>query len=147
MTTTRQRPTGVRAVLADPRRYAVRLVLVVAGLVTGLVLLTLAGAARDDYAIDRNTARTTAEVISVSGGRALVRFTAQGEVYTPEQGVAYPSGLEVGQLVRVEYARDDPALVRVAGRSWLVGLLPAGIVLAVTWTLAGGAVLLLRRRP
>lgn len=146
MTTTQQRPTGVRAVLARPRYYAVRVVLAVAGLVTGLVLLSLAGAARDDYAIDANTARTTADVISVSGSRTLVRFTAGGEVYTPEQGVAYPSGLEVGQLVRVEYAREDPALVRVAGRSAIVGLLPAAIVLAVTWTPAAGSVWLLRRR-
>lgn len=143
--TTPQRPKGVRAVVANPRYYAVRLVLVVAGLVTGLVLLSLAGAARDDYAIERNTARATAEVISVSGSRTVVRFDAQGEVYTPDQGVAYPSGLEVGQLVRVEYARDDPELVRVADRSWLVGLLSAGIVLAVTWTSAAGAVLLLCR--
>jgi hypothetical protein len=140
MPTTLQRPTGVRVMLA------VRVVLAVAGLVTGLVLLSLAGAARDDYAIATNTARTTAEVISVSGGRALVRFTVRGEVHTPEQGVGYPSGLDVGQLVRVEYARDDPELVRAADGSWLVGLLPAGVVLAVTWTLAGGSVLLLRRR-
>ncbi|MPZ64811.1 MAG: hypothetical protein GEU83_04595 [Pseudonocardiaceae bacterium] len=146
MTTTQQRPTGVRAVLARPRYYAFRVVLAVAGIVTGLVLLSLAGAARDDYAIDANTARTTADVISVSGSRTLVRLTAEGEVYTPEQGVAYPSGLEAGQLVRVEYARDDPALVRVAGRSWTVGLLPAGIVLGVTWTLAAGSLWLLRRR-
>lgn len=147
MTATQQRPTGVRAVLARPRYYAVRVVLAVAGLVTGLVLLSLAGAARDDYAIDANTARTTAEVISVSGSRTLVRFTAQGEVYTPDQGVAYPSGLEVGHLVRVEYARDDPELVRLEGRSWTVGLLPAGIVVAVAWTSAAGSVWLLRRRP
>jgi hypothetical protein len=147
MTATQQRTTGVRDVLARPRRYAVRVVLAVAGLVTGLVLLSLAGAARDDYAIATNAARTTAEVISVSGSRTLVRFTAGGEVYTPDQGVAYPSGLEAGQLVLVEYARDDPELVRVANRSWTVGLLPAGVVLAVTWTLAAGSVWLLRRRP
>lgn len=137
-----------RAASARWRRYAFRTVIALAGLVTGLVALSLAGAARDDHAIDANTARTTAEVISVSGSRTLVRFTAQGQVHTPDQGVAYPSGLDAGQLVAVEYARDDPELVRVEGRSWTVGLLPAGVVLAVTWTVAGGSAWLLRHhRP
>jgi hypothetical protein len=147
MTAIQQRSVTARAVPWRWRRHASRAVVALVALVTGLVLLSLAGAARDDHAIDANTARSTAEVISVSGSRTLVRFTAQGQVYTPEQGVAYASGLDVGQLVGVEYARDDPELVRVEGHSWTVGVLPAGVVLAVTWTLAGGSVWLLRRRP
>ncbi|MQA13719.1 MAG: DUF3592 domain-containing protein [Pseudonocardiaceae bacterium] len=145
-TPTPTRPAAPRAAPLPLRRNARRVVLALAVLVTALVTLALAGAARDDVAIDDATARTTAEVIS-AGSRTLVRFTAaDGEVYPPDQGVAYPSGLETGQLVRVEYARDDPELVRVAGRSWVVGLLPAGIVLTVTWSLAAGAGWLLRRR-
>ncbi len=119
------------------RRYAHRVVLVLAGLVTALVLVSLVGAARDDAAIDASTGQATAEVLSTSGSRTVVRFaTPDGEVYTPEQGLAYPSGLVTGQLVRVEYATADPDLVRVAGRSWVVGLRPAVLVVGLVWVLA-----------
>lgn len=119
------------------RRLVARGVVGLAVLVTGLVLLSLLGAAWDDAAIDARTGRATAEVISVSPSRALVRFTAaDGELHTPERGVGYPSGLVPGQLVRVEYAIRDPDRVRVAGRSWMVGLTPALVVIAATWLLA-----------
>jgi len=122
-------------------------VLVLAGLVTALVLLSLAGAARDDATIDASTGRATAEVLSTSGSRTVVRFaTPDGEVYTPQQGVAYPSGLVAGQLVRVEYATADPALVRVAGRSWIVGLAPAALVVGLVWALAAPLARWLHRR-
>ncbi len=129
------------------RRYAHRVVLVLAGLLTTLVLVSLAGAARDDAAIDAGTGQATAEVLSTSGLRTVVRFaTPDGEVYTPEQGVAYPSGLVAGQLVRVEYASADPDLVRMAGRSWVVGLRPALLVVGLVWVLAAPLVWWLRRR-
>jgi hypothetical protein len=67
-------------------------------------------------------------------------------VYTPQQGVAYPSGLVAGQLVRVEYATADPALVRVAGRSWIVGLAPAALVVGLVWALAAPLARWLHRR-
>ncbi|MGI9064294.1 MAG: DUF3592 domain-containing protein [Pseudonocardiaceae bacterium] len=130
------------------RRGAHRIVLAVAGLVTALVLLALAGAAADDAAVDADTGRTVAEVLSTAGPRTVVRFaTPDGEVRTPEQGVAYPSGLVPGRLVRVEYAEDDPELVRVAGRSWVVGLAPALLVIGPTWLVAAPSVWWLRRRP
>lgn len=122
-------------------------VLAVAGLVTALVLLALAGAARDDAAIEAATGRTNAEVLSTSGPRTVVRFAAaDGQVHTPEQGVAYPAGLAPGQLVRVEYAADDPELVRVADRSWVVGIPVALVVLGGTWAVAGPLAWWLGRR-
>lgn len=128
-------------------RHAHRVVLVLAALVTALVLLSLAGAARDDATIDASTGRATAEVLSTSGSRTVVRFaTPDGDVYTPQQGVAYPSGLVAGQLVRVEYATADPALVRVAGRSWIVGLAPAALVVGLVWALAAPLARWLHRR-
>ena len=121
--------------------------MVLAGLATALVVLSLAGAARDDAAIDASTGRTTAEVLSTSSSRTVVRFaTPDGEVYIPEQGVAYPSGLAVGQLVRVEYATANPDLVRVAGRSWVVGLRAGVLVIALVWTLAAPLAWWLRPR-
>ena len=141
-------PSG-RFGLASRRglRHAHRVVLVLAALVTALVLLSLAGAARDDATIDASTGRATAEVLSTSGSRTVVRFaTPDGEVYTPQQGVAYPSGLVAGQLVRVEYATADPALVRVAGRSWIVGLAPAALVVGLVWALAAPLARWLHRR-
>ncbi len=129
------------------RRHAHRVVLVLAGLVTALVLVSLAGAARDDAAIDASTGQATAEVLSTSGSRTVVRFaTPDGEVYAPEQGVAYPSGLMVGQPVRVEYATADPDLVRVAGRSWVVGLRAGGLVIGLVWVLAAPLAWWLRHR-
>lgn len=123
------------------------MVLVLAGLVTALVLLSLAGAARDDATIGASTGQATAEVLSTSGSRTVVRFaTPDGEVYTPQQGVAYPSGLVAGQLVRVEYATADPALVRVAGRSWVVGLPAAVLVVGLVWALAAPLAWWLRHR-
>jgi hypothetical protein len=113
-----------------------RVLLGAAGVLTALALLALAGAARDDAAIDARTGRATAEVLAVTSTRTVVQFTgADGQVYRPTEGLAYPSGLQVGQLVRVEYDGADPERVRVAGRTWVIGLLPAAVVLLVAWTL------------
>jgi hypothetical protein len=108
----------------------------VAGLLTGLIALALAGAALDDAAIDARTGQATARVLAVTQMRTLVQFAASnGKVYRPEQGVAYPSGLQPGQLVRVEYDIAYPEHVRVAGRSWVAGLTPAALALAALWIL------------
>lgn len=125
-------------------------VLLVAGLLTLLLVLALAGGARNDAAINARTAETTAEVLAVTLTRTVVQFTASdGYVHSPVEGVAYPSGLQVGQLVRVEYDAANPELVRVAGRTWLVGLPPAAVTLVVIWALALPAAwwLHLRRSP
>ncbi len=121
--------------------------LVVAGVLSTLITLALAGAALDDAGIDARTGRTTAQVIAVTPMRTLVQFAVpEGRVYRPDEGVAYPSGLQVGQLVRVEYDSADPDQVRVAGRAWAQGITPATVTLAVLWLVAGPATWWLRRR-
>ncbi|HXT46638.1 MAG TPA: DUF3592 domain-containing protein [Pseudonocardiaceae bacterium] len=121
--------------------------LATAGVLTALITMALAGAALDDAGIDARTGHATAEVLAVTSMRTLVQFAAPGgKVYRPDQGVAYPSQLQVGQLVRVEYDRADPDQVRVAGRTWVRGVAPAVITLAVLWSVLGPATWWLRRR-
>lgn len=147
MTAPTLRPGPRPVLLGWWRRNGHRVLLSVVALVTALVLLSLAGAAVDDARIEADTGRATAEVLSASGLRTVVRFaTPDGAVHTPQQGVAYPSGLQAGQLVRVEYAVADPEIVRVQGRSWVLGLLPANLVLVPLWLTAGPMAWWLRRR-
>jgi hypothetical protein len=129
------------------RRRVSWVMLAAAGMLTGLVVLALAGAALDDAEIDARTGHATAQVLAVTSMRTLVQFAApDGQVYSPEEGVAYPSGLQVGQLVRVEYDSADPDQVRVAGRTWVTGVVPAAITLVVLWVLVAPATWWLRRR-
>lgn len=119
-----------------------------AAVLTGLIILTLAGAALDDAEIDAHPGHATAQVIAVTTMRALVQFaTPDGTVHRPDEGLAYPSGLEVGQLVRVDYDSTEPDQVRVAGRSWVQGVAPAAITLLAVWTLVVPATWWWRRRP
>jgi hypothetical protein len=119
-----------------------------AALLTGLITLALAGAALDDAAIDARTGHATARVLAVTSIRTLVQFTTpDGKIYGPDAGLAYPSGLQVGQLVRVEYDSSDPTgHLRVAGRTWVQGVAPALIILMVLWVLVAPASWWLRRR-
>ncbi|MGH3771669.1 MAG: DUF3592 domain-containing protein [Pseudonocardiaceae bacterium] len=119
----------------------------VAGLLTGLITLALAGAALDDAEIDAHTGHATAQVLAVTSMRTLVQFARpDGTVYRPEAGLAYPSGSQVGQLVRVEYDRADPDRVRIAGRTWVQGVAPASITVTALWVLVAPATWWLRRR-
>ncbi|HEX8761194.1 MAG TPA: DUF3592 domain-containing protein [Pseudonocardiaceae bacterium] len=138
--------TGTRD-LSRRRRQASWVLLAVAGVLTGLVVLALAGAALDDAEVDARTGHATAQVLAVTPTRTLVQFaTPDGRVYSPEEGLAYPSGLQVGQLVRVEYNSADPEQVRVAGRTWTTGVVPAVITLVVLWVLVAPVAWWLRRR-
>lgn len=129
------------------RRPASWALLAAAVVVTGLIVLALAGAAIDDAEIDAHTGHATAQVLAVTSMRTLVQFAvSDGRVYSPEEGVAYPSGLQVGQLVRVEYDSTDPEQVRVAGRTWVTGVVPAAITLVALWVLVAPAVWWLRRQ-
>ena len=131
--------TGTRD-LSRRRRQASWVLLAVAGVLTGLVVLALAGAALDDAEVDARTGHATAQVLAVTPMRTLVQFaTPDGRVYSPEEGLAYPSGLQVGQLVRVEYDIADPHQVRVAGRTWTVGVAPAALTLVALWVLVAPA--------
>jgi hypothetical protein len=120
--------------------------LAVAGVLTMLIAMALAGAALDDAGIDARTGRATAQVLAVTPMRTLVQFDVpEGRVYRPDEGVAYPSGLQVGQLVRVEYDTADPDQVRVAGRDWGQGATPAAVTLAALWVVVGPLSWWLRR--
>jgi hypothetical protein len=121
--------------------------LAVAGVATVLIAMALAGAALDDAGIDARTGHATAQVLAVTSMRTLVQFAVpDGRVYRPDEGIAYPSDLQVGQLVRVEYDLADPDQVRVAGRTWVRGLTPAVLTLAAVWSLLVPATWWLRRR-
>jgi uncharacterized protein DUF3592 len=121
--------------------------LAAAGLLTTLITLALVGAALDDAGIEARTGHATAQVLAVTSMRTLVQFAVpEGKVYRPDEGVAYPSGLQVGQLVRVEYDRADPDQVRVAGRAWVQGVAPAAVALAALWLVVIPATWWLRRR-
>ncbi len=88
-------------------------------------------------AIDGNMGQAVAEVRHVDAMRTAVDFVDEtGEYYSPPRGLLIPVGLEEGQRVRVEYDRDDPNIVRVAGRSWTLALIPAFSVIAVAFLIA-----------
>jgi hypothetical protein len=111
-----------------PRRWRRRVVQLLAGLylVASLVCASLVvNAALSDISIARDRGSAIAEVVS-TGGNTVVRYTdEQGRVQTPQRGLKYPTGLQAGQRVRVEYQRSDPDNVKVAGRGWTLALLPA----------------------
>lgn len=137
------------AVLRPAARRSPEIVVCVGLLLSVLAALVLVGAARNDAKIAKNPGSAVAEVLDGSTSqRTFVRFTAaDGAVLTPEKGVFYPRGLEAGQLVRVEYDRGEPELVRVEGRNWTVALIPVVIGIAVIWLVcAPGAWALARWR-
>ncbi|MDV6013192.1 DUF3592 domain-containing protein [Haloechinothrix sp. LS1_15] len=128
------------------RLFGFRAVLTVACLVTLLALGLVIAAFRNDARIDSSLGTANAEVTSVERDRAVVRFeTADGTVHIPPNGVLYSHGLAEGQLVAVEFATDDPALVRVAERTAMVTLLPLGSTVLVVWLVATPLLLWLRR--
>lgn len=134
-------PLGVRV-----RRAVSRTLFVVGGVVTlACVLLPLA-CWRDDVAIEKRMGEAVAQVDSVAFNRTVVRYaTPDGRVIIPAQGVLYPDGLNEGDNVRVQYDRANPELVRVAGRTAVLSLLPVGTFLVAVWLVIGAVVTVLRR--
>lgn len=122
-------------------RWARIAVLVVAGLVTMQSVLLVAGAWRDDLAIQHNMGVAQAEVLSAGPRRSTIEFvTPERVTYRPELGVLYPSHLATGMRIYVEYDKKNPNLVRVQHRSAGLAIIPAGSILVVGW-LAAAAVL------
>jgi len=128
-------------------RWVRRGVLTLAAIITFLGVVLVVAAWTEDISIDSNTGRVPAEVVSANYARTLVLFyTRDGAEHIPQTGVLYPSGLKVGDVVEVEYRKDNPELVRVAGRGAVVTLLPVGLTVLGVWAIAIPTVWWLRRR-
>lgn len=126
---------GYRADVAAKVRRIVAIALAGVGVtVTLLAVVLVIGAFREDAGLSARAVRTTAEVIDVAFDRTLVRYqTPDGAEHIPPDGVGYPAGLEVGQIVEVEYDAAKPDLVKVAGRGAYLSLMPAGTLVVFLW--------------
>jgi hypothetical protein len=135
-------------VLAPVVRRAPAIVVGLGLVLSTLAVLVLVGAARNDAAITADRGVAVAEVLEGSdSSHTFIRYTAaDGAVLSPDTGVLYPRGLEPGNYVLVEYDRDKPELVRVAGRNWTVGLLPVALGVAGLWVVLGPLAWWLARR-
>lgn len=115
-------------------------VLIVTGLVTLQSVLLVAGAWRDDLAIQHNMGVAQAEVLSAGPRRSTIEFvTPERVTYRPELGVLYPSQLATGMRIYVEYNKNDPNLVRVQHRNAGLAIIPAGSIAVVCWIVAAAA--------
>jgi hypothetical protein len=121
-------------------RWARVAVLIVIGLVTLQSLLLVAGAVRNDIAIQRNMGVAEAEVLSAGPRRSTIEFVTPDRVtYRPELGVLYPSELATGMRIYVEYDKLNPNLVRVQHRNAKLAIVPAGSTALVGWLIAAAA--------
>lgn len=137
----------VRVIRISWRRRLGAAVLAGAAVLTFASVMALLGAWRDDAAIDARTGRATAQVVSSTFGRTIIRFaTPDGVVRSPQRGVLYPRGLEQGQLIRIEYDVANPDLVRVADRGFELGVLPTAVTVVIIWLVLTPPALWLRRR-
>ena len=115
-------------------------VLILVGLVTLQSLLLVAGAWRNDIAIQRNMGVAEAEVLSAGPRRSTIEFVTPNRVtYRPELGVLYPSELATGMRIYVEYDKLNPNLVRVQHRNAKLAIIPAGSIAVVGWLVAAAA--------
>jgi hypothetical protein len=125
-------------------------IVVVACLVTLQSVLLVLGAWRNDRQIERHLGVAAASVLDAGPRRSTIEFVTPDRVtYRPELGVLYPSRLENGMRIYVEYDTNDPDLVRVQGRDASLAIIPAGSIAVVGWLVAGaalGATALVERR-
>lgn len=125
------------------RRTRVGVVLL-AALVTFQSVLLVLGAWRNDQQIEHNMGTAAAEVLSAGPRRSTIEFVTPDRVtYRPELGVLYPSELETGMRIYVEYDKKNPDLVRVQNRNASLSIIPAGSIALVGWLAAGGALVVL----
>lgn len=97
------------------------------------------GPALNDYTIAKDPGRALATVTGVGVLRTTVEYQDEAGIYhSPEEGLLYPTGLAAGQRVWVDYARQDPTVVKVSGRGWTLSLIPAFSVLVVATVVAAG---------
>lgn len=113
-------------------------VAVAACVVTLQSVLLVLGAWRNDRQIENNMGVAAAEVLDAGPRRSTIEFVTPDRVtYRPELGVLYPSELENGMRIYVEYDRDNPDLVRVQDRNASLAIIPAGSIAVVGWLVAG----------
>ena len=123
------------------RRMRIAIV-IVACLVTLQSLLLVLGAWRNDRQIAGNRGVAEAEVLSAGPRRSTIEFVTPDRVtYRPELGVLYPSELDTGMRIYVEYDKDNPDLVRVQHRNAALAIIPAGSIAVVGWLIAGTALM------
>jgi hypothetical protein len=117
--------------------------IVIAGcLVTLQSVLLVFGAWRNDRQIERHMGVAEANVLSAGPRRSTIEFVTPDRVtYRPELGVLYPSELDTGMRIYVEYDRNNPDLVRVQDRNASLAIIPAGSIAVVGWLVAGAALL------
>jgi len=121
------------------RRLRIAVVLL-ASAVTFQSVLMVVGAWRDDRQIERHMGVAAAEVLSAGPRRSTIEFVTPDRVtYRPELGVLYPSELEAGMRIYVEYDTNNPDLVRVKDRNASLAIIPAGSIAVVAWLIAGAA--------
>jgi hypothetical protein len=119
-------------------------VLIAAGLVTLQSLLLVVGAWRDDQQIQRHMGVAAAEVLSAGPRRSTIEFVTPDRVtHRPELGVLYPSELDTGMRIYVEYDKNNPDLVRVQHRNASLAIIPAGSIAVVGWLVAAGLLVVL----
>lgn len=115
-------------------------VMVVTVVMTLQSALLIAGAWRSDLAIESNMGVAAAEVLDAGPRRSTIEFVTPDRVtYRPELGVLYPSELENGMRIYVEYDRSNPDLVRVQGRTAALSIIPAASVAVLAWLVAAAA--------
>jgi hypothetical protein len=121
------------------RRVRVGIV-IAACLVTLQSVLLVLGAWRNDRQIERHMGVAEANVLSAGPRRSTIEFVTPDRVtYRPELGVLYPSELDTGMRIYVEYDKNDPDLVRVQHRNASLAIIPAGSIAVVGWLVAGAA--------
>jgi hypothetical protein len=115
-------------------------VVIVACLVTLQSTLLVLGAWRNDHQIESNMGVAAAEVLDAGPRRSTIEFVTPDRItYRPELGVLYPSELDTGMRIYVEYDRDDPDLVRVQDRNASLAIIPAASIAIVGWLAAAAA--------
>lgn len=121
------------------RRIRVGIVLA-AALVTFQSVLLVVGAWVNDRQIERSMGVAAAEVLDAGPRRSTIEFVTPDRVtYRPELGVLYPSELENGMRIYVEYDKTNPDLVRVQHRNASLAIVPAGSIAVLGWLIAGAA--------
>lgn len=114
----------------------VQICLVALGVIATLIgTVIILGAYRNDAKIDANRASAVADVISADRLHAAVNFvTPDGVLRNPKFGLLYPTELQAGQRILVDYDATNPNdLARPAGRDARLSLVPGISIAALGW--------------